>query len=58
MNTPSTRTTSIFTSAAYTFTYTTAIIQIVNSVKLTMFKGVGNEYLDQFWFVAKAVWEA
>lgn len=23
-----------------------------------MFKGVGNEELDQFWFVVKAVWEA
>ena len=23
-----------------------------------MFKGVGNEDLDKFWFVAKAVWEA
>ena len=31
---------------------------MVNPIKLPVFKGVGNEDLDQFWFVAKAVWEA
>ena len=29
-----------------------------NSVKLPLFKGLGNEDPDQFWFVVKAVWEA
>ena len=27
-------------------------------MKLPMFKGVGNEDPDQFWFVVKVVWEA
>lgn len=31
---------------------------MVNSIKMLVFKGLGNENLDQFWFVAKAVWEA
>jgi len=31
---------------------------MVNFVKLPMFKGVGNEDPDQFWFDMKAVWEA
>ena len=29
-----------------------------NSVRLPLFKGLGNEDLDQFWFIVKAVWEA
>lgn len=29
-----------------------------SAIKLLVFKGVGNEDLDQFWFVVKAVWEA
>ena len=29
-----------------------------NSVKLPLFKGLGNEDPDQFWFIVKAVWEA
>jgi len=29
-----------------------------NSVKLPLFKGLGNQDLDQFWFVVKVVWEA
>ena len=31
---------------------------MANTIKLPVFKGVGNEDLDQFWFVIKAVWEA
>ena len=27
-------------------------------MKLPLFKGLGNEDLDQFWFVVKVVWEA
>ena len=29
-----------------------------NLVKLPLFKGLGNEDPDQFWFVMKVVWEA
>jgi len=29
-----------------------------NKVKLPLFKGLGNEDLDQFWFVVRVVWEA
>jgi len=29
-----------------------------NLVKLSLFKGLGNEDLDQFWFIVKAIWEA
>ena len=28
------------------------------AIKLPVFKGVGNEYPDQFWFVIKVIWEA
>ena len=31
---------------------------MANAIKLPVFKGVGNEDLDQFWFVVRAVWEA
>jgi len=31
---------------------------MVNTIKLFVFKGVGNEDLDQFWFVVRVVWEA
>jgi len=31
---------------------------MASTVKLPMFKGLGNEDLDQFWFVVSAVWEA
>jgi len=31
---------------------------MVSAIKFPVFRGVGNEYLDQFWFVVKAVWEA
>ena len=31
---------------------------MASAIKLPVFKGVGNEDLDQFWFVVKAVWEA
>jgi len=27
-------------------------------IKLLVFKGVGNEDPDQFWFVVRAAWEA
>ena len=29
---------------------------MATSIKLQNFKGIGNEYFDQFWFVADAVW--
>ena len=29
-----------------------------NSVKLPLFKGLGNKDQEQFWFIVKAVWEA
>jgi len=28
-----------------------------SAIKFLVFKGVGNEDLDQFWFVIRAVWE-
>ena len=31
---------------------------MASAIKLPVFKGVGNEGLDQFWFVIKVVWEA
>ena len=31
---------------------------MANSVKVPVFKDVGNEYPDQFLFLAKATWEA
>ena len=31
---------------------------MVSAIKLPVFRGVGNEDLDQFWFVVKDVWEA
>ena len=31
---------------------------MANTVKLPLFKGLGNEDPDQFWFVVKAIWEA
>lgn len=31
---------------------------MASAIKLLVFKGVGNEDLDQIWFVVKAVWEA
>lgn len=31
---------------------------MMNFVKLPIFKGIVNEDPDQFWFVAKAIWEA
>jgi len=27
-------------------------------IKLLVFRGVGNEDLDQFWFMVRAIWEA
>jgi len=30
----------------------------IQTLKLVVFKGLGNEDLDQFWFVVRAVWEA
>lgn len=30
---------------------------MANSVKIHVFKGIENEDLDQFWFIAKVVWE-
>ena len=31
---------------------------MASAIKLSMFRGVGNEDLDQFWFMVKVVWEA
>lgn len=31
---------------------------MVSAIKLPVFRGVGNEDADQFWFVVKVVWEA
>lgn len=31
---------------------------MVSAIKLSVFKGVGNEDPDQFWFVIRVVWEA
>jgi len=31
---------------------------MVSAIKLPVFRGVGNEDLDQFWFMVRAVWEA
>ena len=31
---------------------------MVSEIKLSVFKGIGNEDQDQFWFVVKAIWEA
>ena len=31
---------------------------MVNTVKFPLFKGLGNEDPDQFWFIVRAVWEA
>lgn len=31
---------------------------MVSEIKLLVFRGVGNEDPDQFWFVVRAVWEA
>jgi len=31
---------------------------MVSAIKLLVIRGVGNEDLDQFWFMVRAVWEA
>jgi len=31
---------------------------MANSMKLPLFKGLGNEDPNQFWFVVKSAWEA
>lgn len=31
---------------------------MASAIKLSVFKGVGNEDPNQFWFVVKVVWEA
>ena len=33
-------------------------LNMASAIKLLVFKGVGNEDLDQFWFMVRAVWEA
>jgi len=30
---------------------------MASTIKLLVFKGLGNEDPDQFWFVVRAVWE-
>jgi len=30
---------------------------MASTIKFPVFKGLGNEDLDQFWFVVRAVWE-
>ena len=44
------------TTSTHTTTSFTAITSIFN-VKLPVFKGLGNEDPDKFWFVVRAVWE-
>jgi len=34
------------------------LFNMANYEKLPVFKGVGDEDLDQFWFIAKVVWKA
>jgi len=55
-------TTSNFTTIMCDFTPTTSTCTAVqyhtNTVKVPLFKGLGNEEPDQFWFVVKAIWEA
>ena len=31
---------------------------MASTIKLPVFRGVGNEDLDQFWYVVRVVWEA
>lgn len=31
---------------------------MASMIKLPVFRGVGNEYLDHFWFVVRPLWEA
>jgi len=33
-------------------------VRIVSAVQLPIFKGVGNEEPDPFWFVIKSIWDA
>lgn len=30
---------------------------MVSAIKFSVFKGVGNEDTDQFWFMVKVIWE-
>ena len=61
----------MFTASTHTATHLTLLTSIsatpplpppqfsmVSVIKLPVFKGVGNEDPDQFWFVVRAVWEA
>jgi len=34
------------------------LVKMLNTMKLPVFKGLGSEDPDQFWFVAKAMWTA
>ena len=34
------------------------LFSMENIVKFPLFKGLGNEDLDQFWFIVRVVWEA
>lgn len=57
---PSIHIASILNPTSHPITHTTpasTTVQHGNSIKLPIFKGVGNEYSDKFWFIAKAVWE-
>ena len=33
-------------------------LNMANSMKLPLFKGLGNEDPDQFWFIVRVIWEA
>ena len=54
MNTSSIHTISTFSHTTTTF----STIQYVEYDEFCHFEGLGNEDLDQFWFVTKVVWTA
>ena len=56
-----THTTSNFTTITCNFTHTTSTSTAVQYGKFSeapLFKGLGNEDPDQFWFIVKSIWEA
>jgi len=57
VNTTSTHTTSNFTTITCDTTASTAV-QYGNFSEASFVQRLGNEDVDQFWFVVKVVWEA
>lgn len=54
------RTATSFTAFTSIFSRTTSATTVINMasiIKLSVFKGVGNEDSNQFWFVIRAIWE-